>query len=83
MEKELSSCKKSLSTLVIKARSKEQSINQLKNNIRKVEREAEIIRQEATVASKVPPHPYRHTKGPIKTWLVKESDGIYSSGRIR
>jgi hypothetical protein len=53
MEKELASTKKSLSTLVIKARSKEQSINGIKNDIRKVEREIDIIKQEAVLASKV------------------------------
>ena len=44
MEKELASTKKSLSTLVIKSRSKEQSINSVKHDIRKVEREIEIIK---------------------------------------
>jgi hypothetical protein len=45
MEKELASSKKSLSTFVIKSRNKEQAINTVKNDIRKVEREIEIIRQ--------------------------------------
>lgn len=53
MEKELASTKKSLSTFVIKSRNKQQSINILKNDIRKVEREIEILKQEALLASKV------------------------------
>jgi hypothetical protein len=36
MERELASTKKSLSTLVIKARGKDQAINQVKNDIKKV-----------------------------------------------
>jgi hypothetical protein len=38
MEKELAITKKSLSSFVIKSRTKEQSINTIKNDIRKVER---------------------------------------------
>jgi hypothetical protein len=45
MDKELASTKKSLSTLVIKSRSKEQCINNVKNEIRKIEREIEILKK--------------------------------------
>ena len=53
MEKELSSTKKSFSTLVTKVRAKENSINVLKNDIRRVERESDIIRNEAASAQQV------------------------------
>jgi hypothetical protein len=44
MEKELQSTKKSLSTFVIKSRLKEQSVNAVKNSLKKVEREIDIIK---------------------------------------
>lgn len=44
LDKELVATKKSLSTFVVKSKLKEQSINNLKNNIKKVERESDIIR---------------------------------------
>ena len=53
MEKELSSTKKGFSTLVTKVRAKENSINVLKNDIRRVERESDIIRNEAASAQQV------------------------------
>lgn len=45
LEKELASSKKSLGTYVTRCRGKEQAINAIKNELRKVEREIDIIRQ--------------------------------------
>lgn len=44
MEKELSSTKKSLSTMVMKTKAKEYNINRLKNDIAKIERDQAILR---------------------------------------
>lgn len=43
MEKELGSTKKSLSTMVMKAKAKEYNINKLKSDIAKIEREQGIL----------------------------------------
>ena len=53
LDRELASTKKSLSSFVVKAKLKEQSINHIKGNIKKVERETGIIRNEASAASQV------------------------------
>lgn len=47
MEKELGSTKKSLSTMVMKAKAKEYNINKLKSDIAKVEREQVILMDES------------------------------------
>jgi len=53
MDKELASVKKSLSSFVVKSRAKENSINQIKHSIKKIEREIEVIRGESSQVNKV------------------------------
>jgi len=51
MEKELAAAKKSFDTMVLKSKSKEYSINRLKNEIKKVEYESGVIKKEAKQAN--------------------------------
>jgi predicted type IV restriction endonuclease len=68
---------------VVKSRLKEQAINQVKNNIKKVEREADIIRSEAANAGKVLIVALRNTGSLLMISTTRKISGRPSFGRKR
>lgn len=53
MEKELSNVKKSLSTMVLKTKQKEYSINRYKNELSKIERDLNIVKGQSESSQNV------------------------------